>query len=69
LTEEGSARDGWVRFGIHVLDLESGEITEVYQGEGLEPWSFLAVSPDDEWVLFSARPLPVSELMLVERFR
>ena len=29
----------------------------------------LAVSPDEEWILYSKSPLPVSELMPMENFR
>jgi len=30
---------------------------------------WLAVSPDEEWILYGERPAPTSELMLVENFR
>ena len=69
-TWQGSPIHGVADYSIHVLDLESGEVTEMFQEDGFTPWDYpLAVSTDDEWLLYGRQPLPVSELMLVENFR
>jgi Tol biopolymer transport system component len=60
---------GVAEYSIHFLDLESGEVMEVFEEEGSRPWDFLAVSPDEEWILYAKHPVPMSELMLVENFR
>jgi Tol biopolymer transport system component len=60
----------WREYAIQYLDLESGEVTELFREEG--PAGFgtgLAVSPDEKWILFDKNPLPTSELMLMENFR
>jgi Tol biopolymer transport system component len=57
------------QFAIHHLDFESGQVSEVYRRDGPFGHSCLAVSPDEEWILFSEWPLPQSELMLMENFR
>jgi dipeptidyl aminopeptidase/acylaminoacyl peptidase len=54
---------------IRYLDLPSGQVTEVFQETGPVGLAGLAVSPDEEWILYDRRPLPTSELMLVENFR
>jgi Tol biopolymer transport system component len=52
------------------LDLESGRITEVFRREGSFGHWGLAVSPDEEWILFSETSSSgTSELMLMENFR
>jgi Tol biopolymer transport system component len=55
---------------IRFLAFESGEVTEVFRQEGpfMDSW-WLAVSPDEQWVLFGQRPAETSELILVENFR
>jgi Tol biopolymer transport system component len=57
-------------YTIQHLDLDSGQVTELYRKEGpfgLGQW--LAVSPDEEWILHAESPPDTSELMLVENFR
>jgi hypothetical protein len=62
---EGSLGD----FTIEHLDLRSGRVTKVFREEGpFDHWQ-LAVSPDEESVLFVRAPWATSELMLVENFR
>ena len=39
------------------------------KSEASIPGNDLAVSPDEEWILFQKHPIPVSELMLMENFR
>ena len=46
-----------------------GEVTEVFRKEGPFGHARLAVSPDDEWLLYAEAPSATSELMLVENFR
>jgi Tol biopolymer transport system component len=56
-------------YTIRYFDLESGEVTEVFREEGPFHHLWLAVSPDEEWMLFSRNPYERSELMLVENYR
>ena len=56
-------------YTIHYLDLESGQVSELYRKGGPFAHSYLAVSPDEEWILYGEWPLRTSELMLVEGFR
>jgi hypothetical protein len=56
-------------YTIQYLDFESGQVTELFQKEGPFYHHWLAVSPDEEWVLYGEQPLMTSELMLVENFR
>ena len=54
---------------IEVLDGESGRVTELFRKEGPLTHASLAVSPDEEWILYDEAPSDTSELMLVENFR
>ena len=54
---------------IHSLDFESGEVTELFRRTGPFSHGGLAVSPDEEWVLYGESSASPSELMLVENFR
>jgi hypothetical protein len=66
-------------YTIQFFDFESGEVTDVFRREG--PFDHgivgaerstgpsLAVSPDEEWILYAECPAEKSELMLVENFR
>ena len=56
-------------YTIQYVDLESGQVAEVFRKEGPFQPDWLAVSPDEEWILFSETPTSTSELMLVENFR
>jgi hypothetical protein len=58
-------------YTISFLDFESGQVTELFRREG-PFFTFhgdLAVSPDEEWILYGDMPGATSELMLVENFR
>jgi Tol biopolymer transport system component len=57
-------------FTIEYLDLSSGRTAVLHRKEaaGLGHQS-LAVSPDEQWILFSEAPVGKSELMLMENFR
>jgi Tol biopolymer transport system component len=68
-TQRFAWRHGVAEYSIQFLDLESGEVTKLFEEEGFIAWDFLTVSPDDEWILYGRQPIPVSELMLVENFR
>jgi Tol biopolymer transport system component len=59
-------REAWV---LQFLDLESGRITELFRRDGLSFHWGLAVSPDEEWILYGEQAKPTSELMLMENFR
>jgi Tol biopolymer transport system component len=56
-------------YTIRFLDFESGEVTDHFRMEGDYPYRFVAVSPDEKWLLYNHRPPVQSELMLVENFR
>ncbi len=59
-----------LEYAVEYFDIESGQVTELFRREG--PIVFrpgLAVSPDEQWILYNRRPLDTSELMLVENFR
>jgi Tol biopolymer transport system component len=57
-------------FTIQFLDFDSQRVTEILsREEGEAAWNGLAVSPDEETVLYTAQPPERSELMLVENFR
>jgi Tol biopolymer transport system component len=59
-------RKPWV---IEYLDLDSGQVTDLLRMDGPAYRWGLAVSPDEEWILFGQMPAPESELMMVENFR
>jgi hypothetical protein len=59
----------WGELVIWHLDIESGQKTDLFRREGPVISELLAVSPDEQWILFGEEPLPTSELMLVENFR
>ena len=56
-------------YRTRILDFATGETTEVLRREGPNDHSFLAVSPDEEWLLFAEEPIGNAELMLAENFR
>jgi len=67
-TRERIAGPGALEYRIRFLDFASGEVAEVFRREGPYYHDWLAVSPDDAWILYGATPPPQSELMLVENF-
>jgi Tol biopolymer transport system component len=56
-------------FTIQYLDFSSGRTTPLYRKEGAASHAYLAVSPDEKWILFGEAPGQESELMLMENFR
>jgi dipeptidyl aminopeptidase/acylaminoacyl peptidase len=60
---------GESEYMINFFDFESGQVTTLFKEEGFIPSPDLAVSPDEEWILYAKYPIPVSELMLMENFR
>ena len=56
-------------FVIRLLEFQSGRVSEVYRRAGPFDQVTLTVSPNEEWILFGERPMPTSELMLIENFR
>ena len=56
-------------YTIWHFDFESGRVAEVRRDEGPFSRWMLAVSPDEEWILFGQMPAWESELMLAEGFR
>jgi serine/threonine protein kinase/Tol biopolymer transport system component len=59
-------REQWT---IQFLDFESGRVTDLARKDGPFHHYSLAVSPDEEWILYGEQPIPTRELMLVENFR
>ncbi len=51
------------------LDFASDRTTELFRQISSSSHSELAVSPDEEWILYSEAPEWQFELMLVENFR
>ena len=66
-TDHGQGRRR--EYAIQFYDFESGEITDLYRKDGPFEHAWLAVSPDEAWVLYGEAPMGTSELMLVENFR
>jgi Tol biopolymer transport system component len=56
-------------YTVQYLDFGSGRTSEVLRQVGPSGHMWLAVSPDEQWVLYSEWPEAQSELMLVENFR
>jgi hypothetical protein len=52
---------------LGLFDLQSGHVTELLRRDAFI--HTLAVSPDEEWILYGESPPDTSELMLVENFR
>ena len=52
-----------------LFDLESGRVTELFRKDGPFFHVTMAVSPDEEWILYGEAPAATSELMLMENFR
>ena len=55
-------------FTIQFFDLESGRAEDLFRDQGPNRY-WLAVSPDEKWILYSENPVWTSELMVVENFR
>ncbi len=56
-------------FTIRVVGVETGEVRELFRKEGPFSHHWVAVSPDEQWILYGEQPFLQSELMLVENFR
>jgi Tol biopolymer transport system component len=56
-------------YRIHFFDFANGEVTEILRRDGAYDQMFLAVSPDEDWLLFGESPVGLAELMLAENFR
>jgi Tol biopolymer transport system component len=56
-------------YAIHFLDFQSGGTETPFRRKGPFVHFSLAVSPDEKWILYTVKPMPQSELMLVENFR
>ncbi len=54
---------------IHFLDFESGQATDVIRRDGARILKSLAVSPDEDWVLYVEVLPPDRDLVLVDGFR
>jgi Tol biopolymer transport system component/predicted Ser/Thr protein kinase len=56
-------------FTIQFLDFDSRKTTPLFRSEGIATHFSMAVSPDEQWILFGEAPGWQSELMLMENFR
>jgi hypothetical protein len=57
-------------FQVQYLEFSSGHATTLFRKEVVFGGHlFMAVSPDEKWILFSEAPGWQSELMLMENFR
>jgi Tol biopolymer transport system component len=56
-------------YSIRHLDLESGQVTDLLRVEGFDFHGSLAVSPNEDWVLYGEGAHWTSELVLIEDFR
>jgi Tol biopolymer transport system component len=56
-------------YTIRFLDVESGRTETLFRTTGLASHGYLAVSPDEKWILYTESPFAPSELVLVENFR
>ena len=56
-------------YSIRYLDFKTSRVTDLYRDKGALDRFWLAVSPDEKWILYGKRPPVTSELMLVENFR
>jgi hypothetical protein len=54
---------------IQFFDFESGRTETLFRSKGPFTGLWLAVSPDEKWLLYTTKPMAQSELMLVENFR
>ena len=66
-TSLGGARSS--EYTIRYLDLGTRRVTDLYRDKGPFVRGWLAVSPDEKWILYGEAPPPTSELMLVENYR
>jgi len=57
------------RWAMQHLDPESGRVTELFRKDGPFGHQTVAVSPDEDWILYGEAPVGTSELTLVENFR
>ena len=56
-------------YSIQFFDFASGRTTQVFRQVGGSSHQYVAVSPDERWILYNELPEWQSELMLVENFR
>jgi Tol biopolymer transport system component len=56
-------------YTVEFLDFASGQVTTVFGEASREQHKWLAVSPDERWLLYRANAFKQSELMLAEGFR
>ncbi len=54
---------------IQFFDFASGRTTQVFRQVGWSDHQYVAVSPDERWILYTEYPEWQSQLMLVENFR
>jgi hypothetical protein len=58
-----------LEYTVNYHEFATDQATELFAREGPAHPYWLAVSPDERWILYSEISTPESELMLVENFR
>jgi Tol biopolymer transport system component len=56
-------------YTLYFKDFSSGGVSDLFRREGVNAALCLAVSPDEEWIVYVEIPPGESELVLVENFR
>jgi Tol biopolymer transport system component len=56
-------------YKVHFFDFRTGRSEMLFRKQGPYDTLWLAVSPDEKWILYGEAPVVQSELMLVENFR
>jgi Tol biopolymer transport system component/tRNA A-37 threonylcarbamoyl transferase component Bud32 len=60
---------GGGEWSIELLELETGEVTRIFDQQSSYIYQSLAVSPDGQWILYGERSRLEADIMLVEDFR
>jgi Tol biopolymer transport system component len=61
-------RPGGEEWSIELLNLQSGKVTQIFHQDSPNHHDSLAVSPDEQWILYSETPPLDADLMLAEDF-
>ncbi len=62
------SRAGGEEWSIELLSAQSGKVTQIFHQESPNHHDSLAVSPDEQWILYAETPPQDSDLMLADDF-
>jgi Tol biopolymer transport system component len=63
------SRPGGEEWSIELLNLQSGTVTQIFHQNGPSWWhTCLALSPDEQWILYAEYPPRDADIMLAEDF-